>query len=213
MQLFSGQCIINNSIHISMNIEEEKSVIEEARNSPAAFGKLFEKYYPRISNYILHRMPNADTAQDITSQVFFKAMTKLHTYSWRDISFSSWLYKIANNELKMYYRKKPLKYLSLEFLIEDHLFEPPDSVDIEQDYINAEEELLRNKQFIDVRNHLLRLPVIYREVLTLRFFEDKELAEISEITGKNINTVKSIILRGKEKLRIQMANYKKDGEL
>ncbi|OGO15096.1 MAG: hypothetical protein A2Z02_05225 [Chloroflexi bacterium RBG_16_48_7] len=187
-----------------MNIEEEKLLIEDARNSPAAFGKLFEEYYPRISNYVLHRMTSADMAQDITSEVFFKAMTRLHTFSWRDISFSSWLYKIANNEIKMYYRKKAVKFLSLEFLFEDHFFEPPDSTDIEQDYIAAEEELSRNQQFIEVRKHLLRLPVIYREALTLRYFEGKALADIGEITGKNLNTVKSLILRGKEKLRSKM---------
>jgi RNA polymerase sigma-70 factor (ECF subfamily) len=184
-----------------MDLNEEKQLIEEARTDPVAFGILYDAYYPQISNYLLHRMSRADVAQDITSEVFFKAMTKLHMFSWRNISFSSWLYKIANNEIKMYYRKKERKFFSLEFLFEQHHFEPPDLTDIEQEYIAVETELARNKQFKEVQKHLITLPLIYQEVLVLRFFEEKSMAEISEITGKNLNTIKSLISRGKEKLR------------
>jgi RNA polymerase sigma-70 factor (ECF subfamily) len=185
-----------------MDLEEEKHLIEAAKTDPLAFGRLYDAYYSRISNYLLHRLSHAAVAQDITSEVFFKAMTKLHTYTFRNLSFSSWLYKIANNEIKMYYRKKERKFFSLEFLFEQHHFEPPDSVDIEQELIAAEEALSRSQQFKKVQRQLLTLPLIYQEVLVLRFFEEKSLAEISEITGKNLNTVKSLLSRGKEKLRV-----------
>src|SRR5882757_4361964 len=184
-----------------MDLQEEKQLIEKARHDPVAFGILYDTYYLPISNYLLHRMSRVDVAQDITSEVFFKAMTKLHTFSWRNISFSSWLYKIANNEIKMYYRKKERKFFSLEFLFEQHHFEPSDSTDIEQEYIAVEAELVRNKQFKEMQKHLLNLPLIYQEVLVLRFFEEKSMAEISEITGKNLNTVKSLLSRGKENVR------------
>lgn len=187
-----------------MDLTEEKQLIEDARTDPLAFGQLYDNYYSSISNYLLHRLSRTDIAQDITSEVFFKAMTKLHTFSWRNISFSSWLYKIANNEIKMYYRKKERKFFSLEFLFERHNFEFPDTTDIEKDYIAAEEALSRKKQFKEVQKHLLKQQLIYQEVLVLRFFEEKSLREISEITGKNLNTVKSLISRGKEKLRQQM---------
>lgn len=187
-----------------MNLAEEKQLIETARNDPLAFGKLYDQYYSKISNYLLHRLSRADIAQDITSEVFFKAMTKLHLFSWQNISFSSWLYKIANNEIKMYYRKKERNFFSLEFLFEHHHFEPPDSINIEQEYIAVEDELSRNKQFKEIQGHLLQLPLMYQEVLVLRFFEEKSLTDISDITGKNLNTVKSLLSRGKEKLRIKM---------
>jgi RNA polymerase sigma-70 factor (ECF subfamily) len=187
-----------------MDMEEERHLVEEARSDPVAFGRLYDAYYSTISNYLLHRLPGADVAQDITSEVFYKAMTKLHTFSWRNISFSSWLYKIANNEIKMYYRKKERRVLSLEFLFEDRHFELPDSADIEQDFVGAEDELSRHQQFREAQKCLLQLPVLYQEILALYFFEERSLAEISAITGKNLNTVKSILLRGKEKLRMRM---------
>ncbi len=184
---------------------DEKRWIEEAKSDPLAFGKLFDLYYPKISNYLLHRMPHADIAQDLTSEVFFKAMTRLNTFSWRGISFSAWLYKIANNEIKMYYRKRERKNFSLDFLFSDHHFEVPDSIDIEQDYILAEEELERNRKFRQLQKCLFELPLLYQEVLVLHFFEGMSLIEISEITGKNLNTVKSLLSRGREKLRVQLA--------
>ncbi len=184
-----------------MDLLKEKQLIEEARSNPLAFGKLYDIYYPKISNYLLHRLSKVEAAQDITSEVFFKAMTKLHTFSWQNISFAAWLYKIANNEIKMYYRKKERRFFSLEFLFDTYHFEPLDSMDVEKDYIAAEEALARNQQFIETQKHLFKLPFMYQEILVLRFFEEKSLLEISEITGKNLNTVKSLIARAKDKLR------------
>lgn len=195
-----------------MNLSEEKQLIEDAKHDPLAFGRLYDSYYPKISNYLFHRLAHVDIAADITSEVFYKAMTKLYTFSWRNLSFSSWLYKIANNEIKMYYRKKERKFFSLEFLFEKHHFEPPDSIDIEQEYIQAEEEFLKHEQVQQIKKHILYLPLIYQEVLVLRFFENKSLGEISEITGKNLNTVKSLLGRGKEIVRQQMTKQNGGGK-
>lgn len=199
-----------------MDLEVEKHLIEEARTSPEAFGELYDAYYPKISNYLLHRMPGAEIAQDITAEVFFKAMTRLNTFSWQGLSFSAWLYKIANNEIKMYYRKKERKIFSLESLFNDHHFEMPDSTDIEQDYILAEEELSQNLLFCQAKDALLELPLIYQDVMVLYFFEEMSLAEISEVTGKNLNTIKSLLSRGKEKLHAQIikkAAYSQNSQL
>jgi RNA polymerase sigma-70 factor (ECF subfamily) len=187
-----------------MNLKNEKQLIEKAKYDPLAFGQLYDTYYPLISNYLIHRMSRVDVAADLTSEVFFKAMTKLHTFSWRNISFSSWLYKIANNEIKMYYRKKERKFFSLEFLFEKHHFEPPHTTNIEQEYLAAEDELTKNILLKELQQQLLTLPLIYQEILVLRYFEEKSLEEISEITGKKLNTVKSLLFRGKEKLRLLM---------
>ncbi len=187
-----------------MDPRQEKQLIECARTDPFAFGILYDTYYEKIFNYIFHRLGKADVAADITSDVFYKAMTKLHLFSWKQLAFSAWLYKIANNEIKMYYRKKERKFFSLEFLFNYHGFEIPDSADIERDYIAAEEELVKHTQFKQIQQALFKLPLIYQEILTLRFFEEKSLLEISEITGKNLNTIKSLIARGKDKIKIQL---------
>ncbi len=192
-------------ITLMMTELDEKQLLEDAKSDSLAFGQLYDRYYSNISNYLLHRLPHADVAQDLTAEVFFKAMTRLNTFSWRGISFSAWLYKIANNEINMYYRKRERTFFSLEFLSSDHHMEVPDSVDIERDYILAEEELERNRKFRQVQTCLFELPLHYQEVLVLHFFEGMSLIEISEITGKNLNTVKSLLSRGEKKLRVQLA--------
>lgn len=192
-----------------MDLNEEKKLIEDAKNDPLAFGKLYDTYYPRISNYLLHRMSRADSALDVTSEVFYKAMTKIHQFSWNNVSFSSWCYKIANNEIRMYYRKKENKNFSLETLFEQNHFEPPSSEDIEKEYIQVEEEIAKNKEFKEIQKQLLKLSSDYQEALTLRYFEDKSLEEISEIMGKNVNTIKSFIFRGKKKLKIAFAKERR----
>jgi RNA polymerase sigma factor (sigma-70 family) len=110
----------------------------------------------------------------------------------------------------MYYRKKERKFFSLDFLFYRQGFEPPDSTDIEQEYIASEEALSKTAQFRLLQSALCSLPLLYQEVLTLRFLEEKSLAEISEITGKNLNTVKSLVVRGKEKLRVMIEKENKD---
>jgi RNA polymerase sigma-70 factor (ECF subfamily) len=78
-------------------------------------------------------------------------------------------------------------------------------MDIEQDYILAEIDLERNQLFRETQKCLVEIPLLYQEVLVLHFFEGKSLIEICEITGKNLNTVKSLLSRGKEKLHMQLA--------
>lgn len=194
-----------------MELQYEKRLIERAKTDPIAFGELYDYYYFEISNYILRRVGNVQIAQDITAETFFKAMTSLPKFQWKDISFSSWVYKIATNEIYTYFRKKNNKLISLDMLFEKHNFEVEDSINIEEDYIEAEEIKKRHQDFVDIQQHLLKLPLKYQEILTLRFFEKKKLVEISAITGKNLNTVKSLLSRGIESLRKSI--LKKGGEV
>jgi RNA polymerase sigma-70 factor (ECF subfamily) len=67
--------------------------------------------------------------------------------------------------------------------------------------IQAEEELRRNQEYLLLHQQLSILPSKYQEVITLRYFEKKQIKEISEILGKKEGTVKSLLHRGLEKLR------------
>ncbi|MBI5122395.1 sigma-70 family RNA polymerase sigma factor [Candidatus Roizmanbacteria bacterium] len=184
-----------------MNSFDEKTLIEKAKNDPQAFGQLYSIYYSRILNYVIHRTASVATAQDITSEVFYKVMTQLHRFQWRDIPFSVWVYKIASNEVANSFRSKEKKFYSLEWLTEKKHFEPVGVNDLEQEIVEAEEDVFKHHNFIKVHTQLLNLPLLYQEVIVLRFFEKKKIAEISEITGKNINTIKSLLARGIVKLR------------
>jgi len=184
-----------------MDLSEEKELVRQAQKAPDAFAKLYDQYYPKIFGYILRRTANLEAAQDITSETFFKALRKLWQFQWRNISFSSWLYKIAANEINQYFRKVEYKKsLSLEELQEQG-FEPTSPDDPESELIEAQEQLKQHQDFLEIQVKIVRLPAKYQEVIALRFFEQKQIKEISEILGKKEGTVKSLLHRAVEKLR------------
>jgi len=184
-----------------MDLSEEKELVRRAQKAPDAFAELYDRYYPKIFGYILRRTANLETAQDLTSETFFKALNKLWQFRWRNISFSSWLYKIASNEINQHFRKiEHKKSLSLEELQEQG-FEPISRDDLESELIEAQEQLRQHREFRAVQDKIVRLPARYQEVIALRFFEQKQIKEISEILGKKEGTVKSLLHRAVEKLR------------
>jgi RNA polymerase sigma-70 factor (ECF subfamily) len=184
-----------------MDLSEEKELVKQAQGSPDAFAKLYDQYYPKIFGYILRRSANLEAAQDITSETFLKALGKLWQFRWRNVSFSSWLYKIASNEINQYFRKAEYKKsISLEELHEQG-FELLSPHDPESELIEAQEELKQHQEFLEIQKKITRLPAKYQEVIALRFFEKKQINEIAEILGKREGTIKSLLHRAVEKLR------------
>jgi RNA polymerase sigma-70 factor (ECF subfamily) len=184
-----------------MDLSEEKELVKQAQGSPDAFAKLYDQYYPRIFGYILRRSANLEAAQDITSETFLKALGKLWQFRWRNVSFSSWLYKIASNEINQYFRKAEYKKsISLEELHEQG-FELLSPHDPESELIEAQEKLKQHQDFLEIQKKITKLPAKYQEVIALRFFEKKQINEIAEILGKREGTIKSLLHRAVEKLR------------
>jgi len=180
---------------------EERELVKQAQKDPEAFAKLYDQYYPKIFGYALRRTANLEAAQDITSETFFKVLKKLSQFRWRNVPFSSWLYKIATNEVKQYFRKAEYrKSVSLEELQEQG-FEPISPHDPESELIEAQEKLKQHQDFLEIQEKIARLPVKYQEVIALRFFEKKQINEIAEILGKKEGTIKSLLHRAVEKLK------------
>lgn len=184
-----------------MDLSEQKELVRQARRSPDAFAQLYDHYYPKIFGYVLRRTANIEVAQDITSETFLKALGKLWQFRWRNVSFSSWLYKIASNEINQYFRKAEYKKsISLEELQEQG-FQLPSPHDPEGELIEAQQELERHQDFLEIRARIVQLPAKYQEVVALRFFEKKQIREIAVILGKKEGTIKSLLHRALEKLR------------
>lgn len=178
-----------------MNLEEERKLVEEAKKNPQAFSALYEEYYSKIFGYTLKRVSDVELAQDITSETFIKALKKIWSFRWKGVSFSSWLYRIASNEIVNFYRKKKI-VVSFE-----KISEPKSTSNPLEEVIKSQEEIERNKEFLFLHKKISQLPVKYQEVIYLRFFEKKKIEEIAEILGKKEGTVKTHLYRGLEKLR------------
>ncbi len=182
------------------DLEKEKELVEQAKRDPEAFGKLYEQYFDAILNYVLRRTGNVQNAQDITAEIFLQALKNINKFQWRNIPFSAWLFRIATNEIAAWFRKKGSKTVSLDALREKG-FDPVAGDDVEQEALAAQEELLKQQEFLAVLKQIDLLPPKYREVVALRFFAGKQLLEISQILKKPEGTVKSLLHRGLKKLK------------
>src|SRR5258708_6240224 len=99
-----------------MDQSDEKQLVEKAKCDAQAFGKLFDLYYPKIFGFTLRRIGNVDAAKDITSAVFVKVLHNIRAFRWKS-SFSSWIYRIATNEVNDFFRKKQKSPFSLDTLM------------------------------------------------------------------------------------------------
>jgi RNA polymerase sigma factor (sigma-70 family) len=174
--------------------EYERDLVKRAQNDAEAFGEIFDAHYERIYSYALKRTGEGDVAADITAETFMKAMRGLPLFRWRGIPLSAWLYRIAGNEINMYFRKGRYAALSLSKLMEEGF--DPEAEDASSDTHLMEALLREDRQAKEVYDQLRTLPAKYQEIIALRFFEDKTTPEIARILGKREGTVRSLLSRG-----------------
>jgi RNA polymerase sigma-70 factor (ECF subfamily) len=184
-----------------MTLDDEKRLLEKIKENPESFGKIFDVYYKPIFNYIFHRVADYDISRDIAADTFLKAYLKINAFAWKEVSILTWLYRIATNEINYFYRKKKAAKFSLDLLgLQSRKLFEFDDYQTEKQLL--ENELKLNEDFARVQRSLKKLHIKYQEVLSLRFFEKKSLKEISEILDKKEGTIKSLLSRGLEKLKI-----------
>lgn len=184
-----------------MTLAQEKQLVEEARKDAEKFGQLFDYYYQQIFDYVLRRVGDVALAQDITSNVFYKAYKKLWQFKWRGLPFVAWLYRIAGNEVKSHYRKSSSNFISLNELKEETGYEVAGKEDLEQELLNAELELEKHFDFLRIKREIEQLDTKYQEVIHLKFFEKLKINEMSRVLNKKPGTIKSLVSRGLSKLR------------
>jgi RNA polymerase sigma-70 factor (ECF subfamily) len=172
-----------------VRLEEELDWIQRAQKDPNHFGPLYKKYHEQIFRYIYQRMDDEETAFDITSQVFMKAMSNIHKYEFRGVPFSSWLYRIAKSELYQAFRdKKAERTVNIESI---QLNEVIDEMD---ESISDES---RDRLF----KSIAKLKETHMQLIEMRFFEKRSFKEISEILDITENNAKVKTFRAIEKLK------------
>lgn len=177
-----------------MLLEQEGKLVERAKYSAEAFGELYDCYFKMIFGYVLRRSADIDIAKDITSAVFLKAMKNIKKFKWHGVPFSHWLYRIANNEIIDYHKKR-----KREINVEMESFLAVDNNDYET--VIGRNEVRKYDEYLDLHSAISKLPPKYQEVIALRYFEDLNIDAIAEILQKPEGTVKSLIHRGVNQLR------------
>lgn len=156
------------------------------------FGRLYDLYIKKIYNFIYYKTMHKETAEDLTSQTFFKAMERINQFDGNKGTFSSWIYKIARNTVIDHYRtKKP------QTNIEDFWGISDDS--------DTEKDIDISQKLEQVKKYLENFKPDQREIVIMRLWDQLSYQEIAEITGKTVASCKMTFSRVVTKLREDMA--------
>ena len=166
---------------------------ELAIKDPESFGILMQRYQGPLFHYIrrIGQLSKEDT-EDLLQEVFIKIYQKLNEYN-EVLKFSSWAYRIAHNHVIDYFRKANARPQTNA--LEEYEWEK-----IIKASIHIEKEVMDKDCVEKIKKCIRELPLMYKEVLVLRFIEEKEYEEIMDILKKPKGSVATLIRRGKELL-------------
>jgi RNA polymerase sigma-70 factor (ECF subfamily) len=156
------------------------------------FNFLYERYLEKIYRFVYFKTWHRQTAEDLTSVTFMKALEHIADYDVARGNFSSWLYRIAHNT------------------VIDHYRTAKQEVDIEQVFNLASGENVAAKTEVnlaleEVKEYLKSLETETRELLIMRLWQGLSYQEISELTGKNESALKMAASRALKSLRANIS--------
>lgn len=171
--------------------EEDAALATRASGGdPAAFGMLYDRHVSAVYRYVYYRVRNDAEAEDLTSEVFMKALRAISSYEPRQ-AFLAWLYRIARNAVIDHLRRG-----GRQVSFEDALEHPEVHNAVDPDL-----EMLAGSDKETLRSALGRLTPLQQEVIVLRFLEGYSTLEIAKLVGKRENTVRGIQFRALGALR------------
>ncbi|MBT4774146.1 MAG: sigma-70 family RNA polymerase sigma factor [Crocinitomicaceae bacterium] len=170
-------------------LPNEQKLIELAKTNPARFAPLYNHYYKPIFIFVFKKVRNEFTCDDIVSKVFLKAILNIKKYEDRGFPFSSWLYRIASNEVNLFYRKSK-KVTEVEIM--------------ETDVITLMKEIKEGDE-VDRQQVVIKclgdLPIEVSNLIELRFFDRMSFKEMGEVLGITHGNAKIRLYRALDKLK------------
>jgi len=169
----------------------EKDVVSRAiKGDGEAFAQLYGEHFDKIYRYVYLRLGNQAEAEDLTQEVFVKALEAIGSYKWRSLPFASWLFRIAHNQVIDYSRKES----------------KAEKVALENDVASFDEpnpEVIAEREFEieELVDNIKKLPPAQREVISLRFGAELSIAEVAKALGKSPGTIKALQYNGIVALR------------
>jgi len=173
---------------VSLEQAEERLLVEAAQKDPSRFGELYENNFERVYAFIARRVRDRAVVEDLTSDVFHKALTNFGRFEWRGVPFAAWLFRIAANVIVDRSSRAAKELSSI-----DDPAEPPSDTGPEE--IENRAQLFR---LVD------RLPAGQRRAIVMRFAEQKSIREIAHELERTEGAVKQLQFRGMQTLRAKV---------
>lgn len=171
----------------------EKTIISEVLSGQTEqFRFLVERYHRGLILHLYNLTNDQQMAEDIAQEAFIRAYNKLNLFD-KKFAFSTWLYKIASNiayrQLKQIKKTEALDTVA-ELIPDDR----PQPSEIAESAITHEA----------VRRSVDTLPIVYRQVITLYYWDNLSYEEIADLTGRPVGTIRTWLYRAKEDLRKEL---------
>lgn len=183
-------------LNLKNNTEEntDEELAELSLLDKEAFRFLIDRYEERLRRYAVRLgIDKIGETDDLLQEVFIKAYQNLASFD-SNLSFSSWIYRITHNEAVTIFRKRRVRPEGhMNFMEEEDLRQIASDVDVFEDILNEELRL-------SVQKSISLLDDKFKEIIILKYLEDKSYDEISDILKISPGTVASRINRAKEKL-------------
>jgi RNA polymerase sigma-70 factor (ECF subfamily) len=162
-------------------VQNEEQLVERAKQrDQEAFAQLYEEYFDRIYRYIVFKIGDETEAEDMTQQVFLKALRSISSFRWKGVSFSAWLFRIAHKQIVDYMRRKAKRFaVPLNESI----------VSGDDDPQKVTEQRADIEQVLAAAKHLTKAQ---REVVSLRFAGDLSISEVARVMGRSVGAVKAL---------------------
>lgn len=172
-------------------LEQDQKLVQDAQQDPQQFAVLYDKYFDQIYRYVYRRVSDKDAVHDLVSQTFYDALSHIKSFEWRGYPFSSWLYKIAhNNVLKWYREQSRAQKVGL-----DDIQELPD-LTVDQNRDASVKDVQAEVQAV-----IAQLDGEEREIIRLKFYEEVSNIEIAEIMGLSANHIGVKVYRTLKKFK------------
>jgi len=168
--------------------EDERRLVEAAQRDSSRFADLYERHFHGVYAFAVSRLRDRDAAEDVTAEVFHRALANLQKFEWRGAPFGAWLIRIAANAVADRTKRAAREVVDSDAL--PGAAENPDEAGFET--------RARLFQLVD------GLPSDQRTVIVERFVEQRSIREIAERLNKSEGAVKQLQFRALQNLRTRM---------
>lgn len=194
-----GKRLMNGPTDDAKRANEARLIERSACGDALAFTRLYQLYRDRVFGFALRMLGDFEAAEDVTHEAFFVLIKHPERYKSERGSLLTFLCGIARNHILLHWRRRGYQ---LEDQIEDdwEIASPTETQNPLNDFLNRERTEL-------VAAALAALPVLQREALVLREFQELSYAEIASVTSTSIDVIKMRLRRARQSLSLRLSAY------
>lgn len=183
---------------------EERRLVESAQRDPARFADLYESFFELVYSYVVRRVRSRPEAEDLTAEVFHRALRSLPRFKWTGAPFAAWLFRIAANMIADRAKRAAREHGAGAVEV------------IATQAAQSQSDIEEVERLVHLFRLVEALAEDQRRVVLMRFVEEKSISEIARALGRSEGAIKQLQFRALQNLRKELTNEdteKKTAEL